>query len=47
MVDLRFYILFNSISVISGGWVADRDRLPPTVEKTLPRAGLESGPLEL
>ena len=27
MDDLRFYILFNSISVISGGWVADNDRL--------------------
>ena len=42
MVDLGFYILFNSISVISGGWADDSDRLPLTVEKILPRAGLES-----
>ena len=27
MADLQFYILFNSISVISGGWVDDKERL--------------------
>ena len=25
--DLRFYILFNSISVISGRWAGDNERL--------------------
>ena len=25
--DLRFYVLFNSISVISGQWVDDNERL--------------------
>ena len=27
MDDLRFYVLFNSISVISGRWAGDRERL--------------------
>ena len=27
MDDLRFYILFNSISVTSGGWVDNNERL--------------------
>ena len=27
MDDLRFYILFNSISVISGRWADDNERL--------------------
>ena len=27
MDDLRFYVLFNSISVISGRWVDDNERL--------------------
>ena len=27
MDDLRFYVLFNSISVISGQWVGDNERL--------------------
>ena len=25
--DLQFYVLFNSISVISGGWADDNERL--------------------
>ena len=36
MHDLRFYVLFNSISVISGRWVDDYERLSP-------RAVLEPG----
>ena len=27
MADLRFYVLFNSISVISGRWANDNERL--------------------
>ena len=27
MEDLRFYVLFNSISLISGQWVFDNERL--------------------
>ena len=27
MDDLRFYVLFNSFSVISGHWAADNERL--------------------
>ena len=27
MDDLRFYVLFNSISVISGRWEVDNERL--------------------
>ena len=30
MDDLRFYALFNSISVISGRWVGDNERLCAT-----------------
>ena len=29
MDDLRFYVLFNSISAISGGWDVDNERLYP------------------
>ena len=40
MDDLRFYVLFNSISVISGRWEVDNERLyvmePFTVEKNSP-----------
>ena len=46
MDDFRFYVLFNNISVISGGW-ADRKAVWNgtlfTVEKVLPWAGLELG----
>ena len=27
MDDLRFYVIFNSISVISGRWLADNERI--------------------
>ena len=27
MVDLRFYVFFNSISVLSGRWAGDKERL--------------------
>ena len=43
--DLQFYILFNTISVISGRWADDNEKAVCngtlfTVEKTLPQAGL-------
>ena len=44
MDDLRCYVLFNSIVVISGRWAGETERLwmqPFTVEKISPRAGLE------
>ena len=44
MDDLRFYVLFNIISVISGEWADDSKRLcamePDTVEKISPQARL-------
>ena len=48
MDNLRFYVLFNSISVISGLWADDNERLcametPFTVEKISLRAELEPG----
>ena len=47
---MQFYILFNSISVISGQWKVDNERLcngtPFTVEKISPRAGIELSPLD-
>ena len=52
MDDLRFYVLFNSISVISEKREVDNERLcamVPTlfmVEKILPEAGLELSPLD-
>ena len=44
MDDLRLYVLFNSISVISGRWPDDNERLCAMelvfmVEKVLPQAG--------
>ena len=42
MDDLRCYVLFNSIVVISGRWAGETERLcmqPFTVEKISPRAG--------
>ena len=44
MDDLQFYVLLNSISVISGRWVADNERLcangtPFSIEK-IPASGL-------
>ena len=46
MDDLRFYVLFNSISVISGQWADDNDRLCEMkprlrLKRSSPRAGLE------
>ena len=50
MDDLRFYVLFNSVSVISGRWEVDNERLsigaPFMVEKISPRAGIELSPLD-
>ena len=54
MDDLRFCVLFNSVSVISGSLAIDKERLcaielPFTVEKILPRsirAGIELGRLD-
>ena len=57
MDDLRFYVLFKSVSVISGRWDVDGERLVQlivtafvdlrfTVEKILPRAGIELGLLD-
>ena len=48
MDDLRFYVLFNGISVISGRWADDNKKAvcngtPFTAEKISPRAGLEHG----
>ena len=38
MDELRFYILFNSISIISGRWEDDIDRMVATE----PRLGLQN-----
>ena len=50
MDDLRFYVLFNSVSVISRRWEVDNERLcngaPFTVEKIPPRVGIDRGPLD-
>ena len=50
MDDMRFYVLFNSVSVISRRLKVDNERLcngaPFTVEKISPRAGIEPGPLD-
>ena len=49
---MRFYVHFNSISVISGRWkVVDNKKAvcngtPFTVEKISPRAGIELGLLD-
>ena len=48
MDDLRFYILFDSISVISGQWEVDDEKVvcngtPFMVWKILPQAGLKLG----
>ena len=50
MDNLRLYVLFNSISVISGRWADDKERLyamnPVTAEMISPRAGLDTGSLD-
>ena len=46
MEDLQFYVLFNSISVMSGQLEVDNEcAMEPrfTVEKISPRAGLDLG----
>ena len=48
MDDLQFYIIFNSISVLSGRWLADNERLcamEPLLrsERFPPQARLEPG----
>ena len=45
MDDLQFYILFNSISVISGQSEADNERLLK-FEKISPQVGIELGLLQ-
>ena len=45
MDDMQFYVLFNSISVISGRWKVDDER-PFMVEEISPRAGIALGPLD-
>ena len=47
MDDLRFYILFNSISIISGQWVGDNERMyaiKPNLQlkSSPPQAGLDT-----
>ena len=51
MGDMRFYVLFNSISVISGRCEVDNERpcangAPFAVEKISARAWIELGPLD-
>ena len=49
MDDLRFYVLFNSVSVISGQWKVDNERLCAMelhlwLRRFLPTAGMELSP---
>ena len=50
MDDLRFYVLFNSVSVISGQWKVDNERLCNgalfMIEKISPQVGIELSPLD-
>ena len=51
MNDMRFYVLFNSGSVISERWEVELEmlcamELPLRVEKISPRAGIELGRLD-
>ena len=48
MDDLQCYILFNSISVISGQWMGDNEKLCATkphlqLKRSSPQAGLKPG----
>ena len=48
MTDLRFYVLFNSISVISERWLGDNERLcimEPhlRLKRFPPQSGLQPG----
>ena len=51
MDDLQFYVVFNSISVISGRWEVDNERLCAMELrlrlKILPRVGIKLDPLEI
>ena len=49
MYDLRFYAIFNNISVISGQWAGDNENLCAMeprlrLKSSPPQAGLEPGP---
>ena len=51
MEDMRFYVLFNIISVISGQWKVGNEKLcametPFTADKISPRAGIKLNPLD-
>ena len=51
MNDLRFYILFNSVSVISGRWEVDNERLCAMelhlwLRRFRPRARIELSPVD-
>ena len=50
MDDMQFYILFNSVSVISGQWKVDNERLYAKEFclrlKRLRLKGIELGPLD-
>ena len=51
MDDLRFYVLFNSVSVISGRWADDNERLCAMEPRLRLRRfhlkrGSKSGPLD-
>ena len=46
MYDLRFYVLFNSCSVVSRRCLDDNERLCAMVEKISPRVRIEFGPLD-
>ena len=50
MDDLRFFVLFNSVSVISGRWEVEMKGCVQWssvyVEKISPRAGIELGRLD-
>ena len=48
MINFAIYVIFNSISVISGPWLHDSERLCSMehllwLERFLPQVGLESG----
>ena len=49
MDDLRFYVLFNSISVLSGRCLEEKsvcNATPFKIEKISPRKRIELGPLD-
>ena len=46
MDDLQFYILFNSISVMSGRWAGDNERLCVMEPFTAEKIPTSRGPLD-